>query len=53
MHMARGRNTAAITGCIWNGVTVWQVVKDILFELVDSTAKRVMEPDLDFTPLHP
>jgi predicted DNA-binding protein with PD1-like motif len=53
MHMACGRNADTITGCIRNGVTVWQVMEVILFELVDSTAKRVMEPDLGFNLLHP
>jgi hypothetical protein len=36
MHMACGRNTDTITGCIRNGVTVWQVIEpDLGFNLLD------------------
>ncbi len=46
LHMASGRNSDTITGCIHQGVTVWQVMEVVLFELVDSTGTRVMDPEL-------
>ncbi len=53
MHMACGRNSNTVTGCIRNGVKVWQVMEVILFELVETTGRRFMEPDLGFNLLHP
>ena len=53
MHMACGREAETITGCIRNGVRVWQVMEVVLIELVGSTARRVMDPDLGFNLLHP
>jgi predicted DNA-binding protein with PD1-like motif len=48
MHIACGRNTETVTGCIRNGVKVWQVMEVVLFELVDTAGKRVFDPDLGF-----
>jgi predicted DNA-binding protein with PD1-like motif len=53
MHMACGRNAKTVTGCIRNGVSVWQVMEVVLFELIDTIAKRVFEPDTGFELLHP
>lgn len=53
MHMACGRNGKTVTGCIRSGVQVWQVMEVILFELIDTAAKRVLEPDTGFELLHP
>ena len=53
MHMACGRNANTITGCIRNGVKVWQIMEIVLFELIDSTVKRVFDPDLGFKLLTP
>lgn len=53
MHMACGRNAETVTGCIRNGVQVWHVMEVIIFELIDTTAKRVFEPDTGFALLHP
>jgi predicted DNA-binding protein with PD1-like motif len=53
MHMSCGRNDNTVTGCIRSGVKVWQVMEIILYELVDSTAKRVMEAELGFKLLDP
>lgn len=53
MHMACGRNANTITGCIRNGVKVWQIMEIIIFELVDTTGKRVFDPDLGFKLLNP
>lgn len=53
MHMACGRKTDTVTGCIRGGVNVWQVMEIVLFELVDTTGKRVMDPATGFKLLHP
>ena len=53
MHMACGRNANTVTGCIRSGVKVWQVMEIVLFELIDSTGKRVLEPELGFKLLQP
>ncbi|MBU3948882.1 MAG: DNA-binding protein [Proteobacteria bacterium] len=53
MHMACGRNANTITGCVRSGVKVWQIMEIIIFELVDTTGKRVFDPDLGFKLLNP
>ncbi len=53
MHMACGRSNNTVTGCIRSGVKAWQVMEIILYELVDTTSKRVFEPELGINLLHP
>ena len=53
MHMACGRNDNTVTGCIRNGVKVWQIMEVVLFELTDTTGKRVLDPDIGFKLLNP
>ena len=53
MHMACGRKTATVTGCIRNGVNVWHVMEVILFELMDSTGVRSLDPETGFKLLQP
>ncbi len=53
MHMACGRESHTVTGCIRSGVKVWQVMEVILFELTESTGRRVLEPDSGFKLLKP
>jgi predicted DNA-binding protein with PD1-like motif len=53
MHMACGRQDHAVAGCIRNGVKVWQVMEVVLFELIDTSAKRVTDPALGFKLLQP
>jgi predicted DNA-binding protein with PD1-like motif len=48
MHMACGRSEGAVAGCIRSGVTVWQVMEVVLFEVVDAAASRVADSDLGF-----
>ena len=52
MHIACGRNAKTVTGCIRNGVKVWQVMEVVLFELIDTTGKRVFDPNLGFKLLN-
>jgi predicted DNA-binding protein with PD1-like motif len=51
MHMACGRTSQTITGCIRNGVKVWQILEVIVFEMVETTGKRIFQPDLGFNLL--
>lgn len=53
MHIAGGRNDRAITGCVRCGVKVWHVLEVILFELVDTTARRLMDEETGFELLEP
>jgi len=53
MHIASGRNDRAVTGCVRRGVKVWQVMEVVLFELVDSSARRVLDNQLGFELLEP
>ena len=52
-HIACGRKTATITGCVRNGVKVWQVMEVMLFELVGTTGARVLDPKTGFKLLEP
>ena len=53
MHMACGRQDHAVAGCIRSGVTVWQVMEVILFELTDTTARRLPDPAMGLKLLQP
>ncbi len=53
MHMAAGRKTSTVTGCVRNGVKTWHILEVILFELVDSTGVRIFDPDTGFGMLIP
>lgn len=53
MHMACGRETQTTTGCIRAGVKVWHVMEVVIFELLDSTAKRAVEQPLGLSLLQP
>jgi predicted DNA-binding protein with PD1-like motif len=53
MHMACGREGTTTTGCIRAGVKVWHVMEVVLFELLDTTARRVVEKPLGIKLLQP
>ena len=53
MHMACGRGVSTKTGCIREGVKVWQVMEVIVFELVQTTGTRVFDPATGFELLNP
>jgi predicted DNA-binding protein with PD1-like motif len=53
MHMACGRRTETITGCVRRGVKVWHVMEVILLEILDSTGLRLLEPASGFKLLNP
>ena len=53
MHMAAGRSDETITGCIRMGVKVWQVLEVILWELTETTGRRVLDNTTGFELLEP
>lgn len=53
MHMACGRGTSTVTGCIRSGVKVWHVMEVVLYELVDSTGVRRKDMATGFDLLIP
>ena len=52
MHTAGGRKDSTITGCVRQGVRIWQVAEVILVELVGSEARRTLVPELGFKLLN-
>lgn len=53
MHMACGRQSKTVTGCIRTGVKVWHVMEVVLFELLDSSGMRIMDQETGFKLLVP
>jgi len=53
MHMACGRKSSTITGCIREGVRVWHVMEVIVFELADTTGVRTHNSKTGFKLLQP
>jgi predicted DNA-binding protein with PD1-like motif len=53
IHMTFGRKDKSVMGCIRNGVKVWQVMELILFELIDTGSKRLLNEKLGFKLLEP
>ena len=53
MHAASGRKTSTVTGCVRNGVRVWQVMEIVLFELLDTSAQRAFDSKTGFKLLTP
>lgn len=53
MHMAFGRRDATVTGCIRNGVKVWQILEVVLFEFLGVSGRRELDDKLGFKLLIP
>ena len=53
MHMACGRNNDTVTGCVRSGVKVWHVMEVVLFEIINSSAKRSYDSITGFDLLVP
>lgn len=51
LHMACGRESSTITGCIRSGVKVWHILEVIITELIDCPAVRAHDPETGFTLL--
>lgn len=53
MHIACGRKDSTVTGCVRRGVKVWQVMELVLWELIGTDARRVLDPATGFELLQP
>lgn len=53
MHMACGRQSTTVTGCVRAGVRVWQVMEVIVYALLDTAARRAHDPQTGFALLQP
>lgn len=53
MHIAGGRGDATVTGCVRLGVRVWHLMEVVLWELVDTEARRLPDAALGFSLLQP
>ena len=53
MHIACGRNTDSVTGCVRRGVKVWHVMEVILIELTETSAVRALDQTTGFELLQP
>lgn len=53
MHLAAGREGMAAAGCIRRGVKVWLIAEVIIYEMVGTNAKRVVDPATGFELLTP
>ena len=53
LHMACGRESTTVTGCIRSGVKVWHIMEVILIELTDCSTVRVHDSKTGFTLLDP
>lgn len=53
VHLAAGRKGNGSVGCAREGVRVWQIVEVILFELLDTSSIRVLDPSTGFELLDP
>jgi len=51
MHIACGRQTSTITGCVRKGVRVWHLMEVVLIELVDTKAARLFDKNMGFSLL--
>lgn len=48
MHIACGRGRQTRTGCIRRGVKTWHVMEVVLYELIDTSARRLPDPETGF-----
>ncbi|MFA4885532.1 MAG: PPC domain-containing DNA-binding protein [Desulfotomaculaceae bacterium] len=48
LHAAFGRSRETVTGCTREGVMVWHIGEAVIFELLDTTAKRRIDPGTGF-----
>ncbi len=53
MHIAAGREEKTITGCVRRGVTAWHVMEVVLWELAETTGKRIKDSTTGFELLQP
>jgi predicted DNA-binding protein with PD1-like motif len=52
-HISCGRGDKAVAGCVRAGVQVWHVMEVILFELLESSGIRQVDPETGYQLLEP
>ena len=53
MHISGGRQTNTVTGCVRMGVKTWHILELVLFELIETKARRLLDPKTGFELLDP
>jgi len=53
IHAALGRSGGTITGCLRPGVSTWLVGEAIVYEILGTNARRVLDPTSNFPLLQP
>jgi len=53
MHIACGRGTSTVTGCVRRGVKAWHIMEVVLFEIRETSAQRRHDPITGFDLLEP
>ncbi len=48
LHSAFGRNRETVTGCTREGVNIWHIGEVVIFELLNTTAKRKIDSETGF-----
>ena len=48
LHSAFGRDRETVTGCTREGVKVWHIGEVVIFELLNTTAKRKIDSETGF-----
>ena len=48
LHIACGRGRRTQTGCVRRGVKTWHVMEAVLYELTDTNARRLFDPETGF-----
>ena len=53
MHVACGRGDETVTGCVRRGVKAWHVMEIVIWELRDTTGRRLPDAATGFELLNP
>ena len=53
IHAALGRSGGTMTGCLRPGVSTWLVGEAIVYEILGTNARRVLDPEANFPLLQP
>jgi len=53
MHVACGRGDETVTGCVRRGVKAWHVLEIVIWELTDTTGRRLPDAATGFELLNP
>ena len=48
LHSAFGRKRDTVTGCVREGITIWHIGEVVIFELLNSSARRKLDIETGF-----